>query len=70
MDCWTVADSLTELTATIPACNDDPSPEMEVDDVVFVKSQIGENVNRPGNIKLYETTTTVIVIADSNQTTS
>ena len=43
---------------------------MEVDDVVFVKSQIGENVNRPGNIKLYETTTTVIVIADSNQTTS
>ena len=38
---------------TMPACYDDPSPKMEVDDVVFVKSQLGENVNCPGNIKLY-----------------
>ena len=35
------------------ACYDDPSPEMEVDDVVFVKSQLWENVNCPGNIKLH-----------------
>ena len=33
------------LSYAMPACDDGPSPEMEVDDVVFVKSQLGESVD-------------------------
>ena len=43
---WSITDILKKnLAKNLSTCYDDPGPQMEVDDVVFVKSQLGESVD-------------------------